>query len=384
MLLSRCTRFGIRSVHFPTAHLDKGRVSWKVALDPNTPKERSVKAFKSSLHNTIERNAWPSESSPEREVLIELINNLSLPHDTLKKQIRKLYQMIFQHRVNDEDIYKAITRFNSRTIVNVITPKPINLKKELQNLKVTAEKYEKERVLKEQNLNEQSLSINNGISTKMQHEVVNRHQKPPVNNAKKETTTETITDRDINALKEFLEKAEKQENEIKKFVLEQQRKYQWSHNKGAPTQLTPGSLLFQKRIPSARIRKVSPFIPRLVEYERLIHPFSSTELTKFLSYDVQKSVSKVEPYDSTFLVHIQKKDLFGVINCGRIPPEQLLEIINQYENQGWKLFGDNSKGSYEVVFTKKVVTPPLIGRNGKIALGLASILTGCAFFLPPL
>lgn len=129
--------------------------------------------------------------------------------------------MIFQHRVSDEDIYKAIMKFNSRTIVNVITPKPINLKKELQNLKVTAEKYEKERVLKEQNLNEQSLSINNGISTKMQHEVVNRHQKPPVNNAKKETTTETITDRDINALKEFLEKAEKQENEIKKFVLEQ-------------------------------------------------------------------------------------------------------------------------------------------------------------------
>ncbi|CDO93162.1 unnamed protein product [Kluyveromyces dobzhanskii CBS 2104] len=367
----QCNR---RALH-TTLRLGKGNVSWNVALDPSIPADRSVKAFKVSLQETISNNAWPSDSSRERRVLLELINKALIPHDTLKKQIKKLQLLILQKRVSDNDIRLAIAKINADQIINVVTPKPINLKKELQNLEKTASLVE-ERPRSKMPKSSQRLLVSHDINPKPEH--------IEKSNSKKNTEAETITDQDIEALKKFLEKAETQEKQIKKFVLEQQRKYKWSSNQGPSTRMTSGSMIFQEQTPSSRLRKGTPINSYLLKYDSFAHPFSPIKIKEVLVYDVNKSKGRIEPPESTILVHVQKKDLFSVVNGGRIAPDQLLEIINKYENKGWKLIGDINNDTYNVVFQKSYVKPALIERKSKLAIGLSGLILGYLVFGGPL
>ncbi|QEU59911.1 hypothetical protein KDRO_C04350 [Kluyveromyces lactis] len=363
----KCINYHKRTFHTTYFQLAKGNVSWNMALDPAIPKDRSVKAFKTSLQHTIANNAWPSDSSRERRVLLELIAKFSIPHDTLKKQIKRLQLLVLQRRISDDDIHNAITKVNSNQIINVVTPKPINLQKELKNLEKTATFHEPRQRPKLQRPSH---------PTPSQHEVGVKSLHNNVVHPKKDTETETITDKDIEALKKFLERAETQEKQIKKFVLEQQRKYKWSSNQGPASRISSGSLLFQEHIPSVRLRKNSSVGSYLSKYEKYIHPFAPTEVREILLYDVTKSKEKIEPPESTILVHVQKKDLFAVVNGGRIAPDQLLAVINQYENEGWKLIGDVNRDTYNIVFQKNYMRPALIETKGKIAITLFGITLG--------
>lgn len=200
------------------------------------------------------------------------------------------------------------------------------------------------------------------------------------NSTKRAGKAETITEEDIATLKRFLEKAETQEKEIKKFVLEQQRKYNWSMEEVPQNELSSGSLLFQQPLHSRRPRVVSSVSSFFSRFDRLAHPFSSTKSRKILSYDVSKAKETIEPSDSTVLLNVQYKDLFGVINCGKYAPDQLLEIVNKYENQGWKLVGDIINNDYRIIFQKLKIKGPLISRPARVALIAALLASGYFLF----
>lgn len=123
----------IKHLHTTAIGLSKTKVSWQIALNPTVPESQSVKAFKQALNETLIKDAWPTESSPELKVLVTLINMSAIPQDTLKKQIKKLQLLILQKRITDRDIHLAIQKVNENNIINVIKPKILYTKESSKN-----------------------------------------------------------------------------------------------------------------------------------------------------------------------------------------------------------------------------------------------------------
>lgn len=345
-------------------------VSQHVALDPNLTKSQAIKAFKKSLNSTINSQKWPSHSTTDQNVLDELINKFCPPNKSLKTQMRKLEQLILQKRVSDSDIYHSIQRASAANVVNVIKPVKIHSQTNDNFKRSTFPRLE---------IHPGSEPIK-GLGANLMNDTISKLPEITSNTETQQKSSDNITDEEITALKKFLERAEQQEKEIKSFVLQQQRKYDWSLDKEMNKIPSSGSMLFETAPRAKVLRRKSPLTFISSNLDRLAHSINSMESNKILVYDVPQSKEIIEPKNAPTLLNVQYKDLFGVINTGKYAPDLLLELVDKYENQGWKLVGDIIDDNYKIVFRQIPKQQQPKSLKSKVAITTIAVL-GSLFIL---
>lgn len=78
------------------------------------------------------------------------------------------------------------------------------------------------------------------------------------------------------------------------------------------------------------------------------------ESKELLVYELTTKTERIAPLSNdNSLFNINYKDLFGIINSSGSAPEEILSVINRFENKGWKLVGDLYDQSQSIVFQRQ-------------------------------
>ncbi|AET38109.1 Mrx4p Ecym_2376 [Eremothecium cymbalariae DBVPG len=88
--------------------------------------------------------------------------------------------------------------------------------------------------------------------------------------------------------------------------------------------------------------------------DRMLGKSAIPESKELLVYNFQEKDTELISLDTRGLLNVNYKDLFSVINGGTYPPEQMLNIVNKYEDEGWELVGDIYDDPHTLVFQRKM------------------------------
>ncbi|CDF91072.1 ZYBA0S09-04170g1_1 [Zygosaccharomyces bailii CLIB 213] len=320
--------------------------SWDVLFNPKTPKPQSVKIFRQKLSDLIDNNV-DRTSNPQMMISLEfLFQRASVPTKNFRKSLTALYRLILQRRIPDDDIYRAIAQASRENVVNLTVPKEIDRVDRGQQ-----RPFFQIHPGKDEHLGKVLKGIRNNDNA--QSKPITR--KDLFQEMEGHADSNIQSHIDLDSLQEYLDKAE-QGKKQQKYAWEEQKKYRWDCASGDLPKMSAASLLFPGSVKTPRR-------PMLKMGHRLWRSPSSTGSSydsrsqqkpkDLLIYNLDKhSKVVIPPTHSNSIFNINYRDLFGVINSSGRAPQEILDIINKLESDGWTLIGDLYDNSENIVFQR--------------------------------
>lgn len=328
------------------------RIDWNIVFSPNSSKRRALNQFKKNLIYLVERGESPRAGSQEFQVVESLSGQGT-------RSTRKLYEMIIQHRINENEVWEAIVKANRRDLANITVPKKLKghtnahpkrqtllkiIPQTVDHLEDVIDKVEKKRAV-EPILGEKPIVFD---------ELKSKDEKSTPNQS-------NVRDIDVESLGNYLQKAGKDGEMRRKYTWESPRKFSWEQATNEPFNLSPGEVLF----PSAMYKryKTKPLESIKRKASSVLSPdgrglgLEKNTPTELLIYNLVSRKERVIPLtNDNSLFNINYKDLFGIINSSKNAPEEMLNAINEFESKGWKLVGDLYDNSQTIAFQRAVAS----------------------------
>lgn len=325
-------------------------LDWSSVFDPRTPRKKALNIFKKNLMGSIEGSYTPTKNSPEYKAI------LALKEDE-KLSTRRLCELIMQHRIDEQRLWEVIKEAGNSHLANVIIPLRIeeqntqqSRKKRKQLLKISPQNRDPiQKVLKK---------LQNGevdAEASQKSSIFSSYESQDDRNTSR-SQSENSRNIDVRCLEHYLQKAEQHESQRRKYAWEQAKKYNWEQNYQGPENLSAGQILFtasgDKRARKGLIGRLASLFssPSVPDSQRS----TDDESKELLVYELTTKTERIAPLSNdNSLFNINYKDLFGIINSSGSAPEEILSVINRFENKGWKLVGDLYDQSQSIVFQRQ-------------------------------
>ncbi|QLL30982.1 hypothetical protein HG536_0A07970 [Torulaspora globosa] len=350
-----CDRWRGHSIFHPMlrgyATTQGKKLDWDMVFNPRSSKRKALNQFKKNLLYLAEKGLTPSAGSQEYEA----VRYLSCQGT---RSIRKLCEMIMQHRVNEHQVWEAIVRVSHRDPANIAVP---------QKLETSSRVHPKLRPMLK--IRPQAVDLLEDVIDKVEksqakepssREDAVAFDEPKPRNCTSSIKQRNIQDIDVQSLGNYLQKAGQYGERRRRYTWENQRHFSWEHATNGPFTLSAGEVLFPnpmyKRYKKKPLENLKHKASTILSLGNKGSRYEQDKPTELLVYNLVSKKQRVIPVSNdSSLFNINYKDLFGIINSSKNAPEETLSIINQFEGKGWTLIGDLYDNSQTIAFQRTVV-----------------------------
>ncbi|QLQ81414.1 hypothetical protein HG537_0F01750 [Torulaspora globosa] len=324
------------------ASIQGKKVDWDIVFNGKSSKRQAVNQFKKNLVYLAEKGVNPSVGTRESEA----VKFLSCQGT---RSIRKLYEMIMQHRVTEQQVWEAIVKARCRDPANIAVPRKL----ETSSRDIPGNRPMLE--IRPQAVDHLEDVIDRVEKTQSRETVIFDELKPK--DGSSTIKRSNIQDIDVQSLGNYLQKAGERR---RKYAWENQRHFSWEHATNGGFTVSAGDVLFPnsmyKRYRKKPLENLKYRASNVLSFDTKRSRYEQDKPTELLVYNLVTKKQRIIPVNNdTSLFNINYKDLFGIINSSKNAPEETLSIINQFEGKGWTLIGDLYDNSQTIAFQRTVV-----------------------------